>query len=417
MSHRQSCDRCRQQKVRCIRDEAQSQAHAQRGSSYPDHAPLTSCERCLKAGADCVYSLKQRSTRHAAQPSLHRSNNPSHDHTWFDQGLNVTDFNKPISTPFPGLESVNPWDASLQSLLTPSTFFNPLSAASDLAPVTIQPENYFPQSTTRSQPESSDSLIDEYDDDDDDDDNDNDTDNDRATSTSLFSQLTSLSKRTRKAKRRLTRPDQIPLTVSSPEVNEALESTNALLRIMNNIAAPITQCDITLDTNRSTSDQGLAFLALACHQQLVALFRAICDAVRRWLQHRDDECRNRQRSNSGSSSSCSSDIGPSSVAQFIMVLQLLIHLINRMDRSLPASRVQNQHNPSLMWPSEEDISSSSSHSHCDPLLPETIASGSPTPGGLLVLVKDIVGTIPHEHENLRQIIQKLQTEMEHLDFQ
>ncbi|KAL5340286.1 hypothetical protein BJX70DRAFT_128690 [Aspergillus crustosus] len=52
MSHRQSCDRCRQQKVRCIRDEAQ----AQRGASYPDRASLAPCERCSKAGVDCIYS-------------------------------------------------------------------------------------------------------------------------------------------------------------------------------------------------------------------------------------------------------------------------------------------------------------------------------------------------------------------------
>ncbi|KAL4796625.1 hypothetical protein BDV19DRAFT_388130 [Aspergillus venezuelensis] len=411
MSHRQSCDRCRQQKVRCIRDEAQSQGHAQRGSSYPDRAPLTPCERCLKAGADCVYSLKQRSTRHAAQPSFQRPNDHSYGHTWFDQGLNATDLSKPNTTPFAALENVNPWDASLQSLLTPSTFFNPLSASSDLAPLTTQ--DCLAQSAARSRPESSDGLIDDYYDDDD---NDNDTDNGRDTSTHLFSQLTSLSQRTRQARRRLTRPDQIPLTVSSPEVNEALESTNALIRIMNHITAPI-----TVDTNSSRPDQGLAFLALACHQQLVALFRAICDAVRRWLQLREEEHRNRQRSNSSSSSNGSgsggSDIGPSSVAQFIMVLQLLIHLINRMDRSLPASQDQQQHNPSLMWPAGGEISSSSTHSHYDPLLTEMIPSGPSSPGGLLVLVKEIVGTIPHEHEKLRQIIQKLQAEMEHLDFQ
>ncbi|KAL4881204.1 hypothetical protein BJY04DRAFT_189333 [Aspergillus karnatakaensis] len=411
MSHRQSCDRCRQQKVRCIRDEAQSQAHAQRGSSYPDRAPLIPCERCLKAGADCVYSLKQRSTRHAAQPSFQRSNHHSHGHTWFDQGLNGTNFSKPNTntTPFPGLDDVNSWDASLQSLMTPATFFNPLSAASDLAPLTTQ--SSLTHSTARSRPDSSDGLIDDYDDEDD-----NDTDNDRDTSTSLSSQLTLLSQRTKQAKRRLTRPGQTPLTVASPEVTEALESTNALIRIMSHITAPTTHRDITLDISTNSPDHGLAFLALACHQHLVALFRAICDAIRRCLQYREEERRDRQRSNS-SSSSGGSEIGPSSVAQFIMVLQLLIHLINRMDRGLAASQDQTQHNPSLMWHGDGDISSSSSHSHYDPLPSETIPNGSSTPGGLLVLVKDIVGTIPHEHEKLRQVIQKLQKDMEHLDFQ
>lgn len=54
MSHRQSCDRCRQQKVRCRRDEA-----AQRGKSNTSSTGQTSllpCERCTKAAVDCVYS-------------------------------------------------------------------------------------------------------------------------------------------------------------------------------------------------------------------------------------------------------------------------------------------------------------------------------------------------------------------------
>lgn len=53
--------------------------------------------------------------------------------------------------------------------------------------------------------------------------------------------------------------------------------------------------------------------------------------------------------------------------------------------------------------------------HYDPKLPKTETSGS-SRGGLLVLVKQAVRTIPSEHENLRQVIQELQKEMEHLDF-
>jgi len=53
MSHRQSCDRCRQQKVRCLRDEAQQENS---NPSSPGRASLSQCERCAKAGVDCVYS-------------------------------------------------------------------------------------------------------------------------------------------------------------------------------------------------------------------------------------------------------------------------------------------------------------------------------------------------------------------------
>src|SRR4051794_13920655 len=53
MSQRQSCNRCRQQKVRCLRDEAP------RGESIPSSSgrpTLSRCERCTKAGVECVYS-------------------------------------------------------------------------------------------------------------------------------------------------------------------------------------------------------------------------------------------------------------------------------------------------------------------------------------------------------------------------
>src|SRR5262249_31599785 len=49
-AHRQSCDRCRQQKVRCLRDN---------NTSVPGPGGVSAsllCDRCAKAGADCVYS-------------------------------------------------------------------------------------------------------------------------------------------------------------------------------------------------------------------------------------------------------------------------------------------------------------------------------------------------------------------------
>ncbi|KAL4860596.1 hypothetical protein BDV12DRAFT_204880 [Aspergillus spectabilis] len=341
------------------------------------------------------------------------------DTSWFEQSLNGTNFASKAGLDENGAafnHINNSWDTSLQSLLTPETFFNSLSAAPNLAPVTTT-QTSAALSTTRSRPDSSDGLIDDDDNDDDDDDDDNDKD----TSTALFSQLISLSQRAKQAIRRLVRPGLTPLTVSSPEVNEALESTNALIRIMNNITAPISDCDsdelniTTIGINSTNTDHGLAFLALACHQNLVALFRAICDAVHGWLQYREEEHRNCQYS--------SSEIGLSCVAQFIMVLQLLNHLINRMDRSLVASQNQNQNQnqnkPSSMWHGAGNghISSSASHHHYDPLTSETATNGSsPPPGGLLVLVKGIVGTIPNEHEKLIQVMQKLQMELEHLDF-
>ena len=224
------------------------------------------------------------------------------------------------------------------------------------------------------------------------------------------SQLTSLSQRTMRAMRSLVRPGCGPLTVSSPEVNEVLENTNTLIRIVQKITAP-DRTATTLD--QSTSDEGLAFLALACHQNLVALFRAICDAILRSFQckkeHQQHHHGNRRHS----------DEGPTSVAQFVMVLQLLMHLNNRMDRNL------FQNNPS-MW----DRTASSTGGYVTPVSPnladqytmdstqsEAAEGGSSPTGSLLTLAQDMVGNIPNEHEKLRQVIQKLQTEMEHSELQ
>ncbi|KAI0455759.1 hypothetical protein F5B21DRAFT_523223 [Xylaria acuta] len=292
---------------------------------------------------------------------------------------------------FPGIDETgtvagfNGWDANLQP-------FSPTSLNSLVAPsgVDAPPASTAPSTTDGG--EDSEDL-----------------DDDKDPTDSLSSQLTSLSQRATRAIRRLDRPGRAPLTVSSPEVNAALEDTNTLIRIINNITAP--DCDdTTLDP--ATTNCGLAFSALACHQHLVALFRAICDAIHRCLQSKKEHQQQHHRSRQHS------DVGPSSVAQFVMVLQLLMHLINRIDRSLFQKSQSMWHSARLstsghITPVTPDTAN---HHTIDPILSETAAGGSSPPGGLLVLVHDIVGTIPNEHEKLRQLIQKLQTEMEHSEL-
>ncbi|KAH8166276.1 hypothetical protein CIB48_g1981 [Xylaria polymorpha] len=240
-----------------------------------------------------------------------------------------------------------------------------------------------------------------------------DIDDDKDPTDALSSQLTSLSQRATRAIRRLDRPGRAPLTVSSPEVNAALEDTNTLIRIINNIISP--DCDdITLDP--ATTNCGLAFSALACHQHLVALFRAICDAIHRCLQSKKE---NQQQHQQHHRNRQHSDVGPSSVAQFVMVLQLLKHLINRIDRSLFQNNQSMWHATRLSTGGHITPITPSVDNTIDPILAATAAAaggGSSPHGGLLVLVNDIVGTIPNEHEKLRQLIQKLQTEMEHSEL-
>lgn len=283
--------------------------------------------------------------------------------------------------------SFNGWDANLQP-------FSPTLFSSLVAPVGT---NTGPISTA---PSTTDGGHDSEE-----------IDDNRDPTDALSSQLTSLGQRARRAMRRLVLPDRTPLTVSSPEVNEALEDTNTLIRIMNKITAP-DRDDITI--HPTTTNYSLAFSALACHQHLVALFRAICDAIHRCLQSQKEP---RQRHNR---SGQTSDVGPSSVAQFVMVLQLLMHLINRMDRSLFQSTSSMRHGTRISASTGSHLApvtpSTANHVTPDPTRIEAAAGSSVPPGGLLVLVQDIVETIPNEHEKLRQVIQKLQTEMEHSEL-
>jgi hypothetical protein len=214
----------------------------------------------------------------------------------------------------------------------------------------------------------------------------------------LSSQLVALSQRATRAMDRLIRPGEAPLTVSSPEVSGALEDTNTLIRIINNITA--SDCGRGDSTGDSTTTHSLLpLLALTCHQHLVALFRAICEAIYRCQkEHYQQVQHHRSRQHS--------DIGPSSVAQFVMVLQLLMHLINRIDRSLFPSNPSMRHGARISSGQIIPITPG------DSVQSQALAGSSSTHGGLLVLVQDVVRTIPNEHERLRQIIQKLQTEVE-----
>ncbi|KAI0975857.1 hypothetical protein F4678DRAFT_457212 [Xylaria arbuscula] len=215
------------------------------------------------------------------------------------------------------------------------------------------------------------------------------------------SQLTSLRERTLQAIRRLDLPGREPLTVSSPEVNVALDDTNTLTCVIDSIIAR-DQYDDSLDA--TTTDCGLVFLALACHQQLIVLLRALFNDIHQCLQAiKEHKGRHQSRVNGSS-------LGPSSVAQFVMVLQLLIHLTNRIDRSLFQGRQAS-------W----QCSRGSADDHITPLIakgngddifgpidPEDTSEAS----GLMLLAHKRIGMIPKEHERLRQDIQQLQTEME-----
>lgn len=288
---------------------------------------------------------------------------------------------------------LNGWDVNLQPFSPTST--NPLAALSATdAAVDMGPICTAPAASAADSHEDSGSDDDEVED-------------GIEPTNGLSSQLTSLSQRTARAIQRLVRLDRVPLMVSSPEVSEALENTNTLIRIITKVAASGHDGD-ALDP--TTTNCGLAFSALACHQQILALFRAICDAIHGCLLSNKEQEQRQQRS----------DVGPSLVAQFVMVLQLLMHLINRIDRSLFQSTSSIWHGTELSTGGGNVAPGTPGPGKCDStglIQSSAAAGGSPSSqGGLLVLVYDIVDTIPKEHEKLRQVIRSLQKEMEHSEL-
>lgn len=250
----------------------------------------------------------------------------------------------------------------------------------------------------------------------------------------LFSQLTAVSQRAMRTARRLARSGTgagatSTLVVSSPEVNEALEGTNTLISTVNHILT-VAATPGRDDSMTTTDCAGLVFSALACHQNLMTLFRAISDAIQGRLQAKKDERAQQQqqqleqqqqhtaRDNSG--------VGPLNVAQFVMVLQLLMHLISRMGRVLVITHTTTEQESQFIAPGAMlDGSTMATDDYVIDIVPGQSTASSATPtrhhsttrrSGLLEHVQEIVGNIPSERERLRLIIQELQAEMDHAEI-
>jgi hypothetical protein len=227
----------------------------------------------------------------------------------------------------------------------------------------------------------------------------------KGTVDALTEQLMALSTRATRATRQLDRAaSSMPLTVNSPVVNEAFEAANTLVRIINSIplANSISASSQPLprdeDEPQPTTDYGLVFLALASHQHVLALFRAICDSIQRSLGSMAPGSEQQQQALHGDGASS---------AQFVMVLQLVMHLINRVGRSL-RMRIRNAAGSgadgqvasiAFLRPHELTLG---------------IEGGEESGGSQCVvdLAQHVLRTLPDEHIKLRQVIQGLQTRME-----
>ncbi|KAH7009244.1 uncharacterized protein B0I36DRAFT_342667 [Microdochium trichocladiopsis] len=428
-AHRQSCDRCRQQKVRCLRDNNASVSGPGRVS-----ASLL-CDRCAKAGAECRYSEKQRGHRRrcsAGSPSEMRSTDlfglgPAFGHVDGTPGSSAGSSH--FMTALMGHPSS---DLHVDESKTAVGGFGAPDAEHDLLPLEMPPTSHESLATLLAEAVSASCMPGgpfydatapvpsmeadaDYED----------------TRSFLFSRLTAVSQRAMRTARRLARSGTgagaTTLMVSSPEVTEALEDTNTLISTVNDIMTAVATagCD---DPMTTTGCAELAFLALACHQNLMTLFRAICDAIKgrlqakkeeREQQHQQEQQRQQQhaaRDNSG--------VGPLNVAQFVMVLQLLMHLISRMGRILEISNTTTEQESQFIAPAAMlDGNTMATDDYAIGSVPGQSSASSVTSAhhatrrsGLLEHVQEIVGNIPSERERLRRIIQRLQAEMDHAEI-
>lgn len=117
-----------------------------------------------------------------------------------------------------------------------------------------------------------------------------------------------------------------PLTVNSPVVSEAFEAANTLVRIINNIVLA-GSTDQSSQPSSVPTEYGPIFLALASHQHILTLFGALCDSIKRSLSSKLEAIQPEEQTLHAAGSSS---------AQFIMVLQLIMHLLKRISRSRPA---------------------------------------------------------------------------------
>ncbi|KAH7303658.1 hypothetical protein B0I35DRAFT_177203 [Stachybotrys elegans] len=431
MSQRQSCDRCRQQKVRCFWDSASHGAHG-----------LPRCQRCFKAGVDCVYSSNRKLSHDTSQPT--RRNEPTMQNeppkppntSWFALGfggifcqngpgisgndldvsafpaiadgrgvvpsMDVADLNgwDVSHQVFPWVTSANPRESSQPSAATLEAMLT--KEASD----TLNGPGERPGSANNWEtPTSAIFTIA------------NDAPDLDDASSALFWQLTGLSLKITRARRRLTGPNAQPPTVSSPEVTEALEYTNTLTDVFNKIVAAASSSDKTggIAPSSTTSssitpaaiDNSVILLALASHQHLITLLEAICDAVRRCLDSVSASTDRRDPSQG--------KVGAFSVAHFVMVLQLLMHLINRIDRSLFQVRQHSAANGAYII-TEHGLSSMEGVQNNEVEDSTSQYLVQQPQGSLPALAVGVVQGLPDQLGRLRKIIQELQTTMDSRDY-
>lgn len=181
-----------------------------------------------------------------------------------------------------------------------------------------------------------------------------------------------------------------PLTVNSTVVNEAFEVANALVRIINSIPLASSTYDSLEHLSREEGERqppaehSLIFLALASHQHVLTLFRAVCKSIQKSLESMIQGTEPQYQALHGAGATS---------AQFIMILQLIIHLVNRIGRSLRMAHRKHSDSSVSTFGLEDGGENGGSQSIVD------------SAQGLLKI-------LPDEHLKLSQLIEELQSRIE-----
>lgn len=216
----------------------------------------------------------------------------------------------------------------------------------------------------------------------------------------LTSQAMAVSTKTMSATIALLHLGSAPPTVSSQYVNQAFDGTRTLVRIINTISMTISR-----EKDENTSESifgcgigGLALTTLACQQHLLGLFKAICKSIENCVEGKSKE---KTAFEINHSSSLIGDPAPSS-AQFTMVLQLLVHLINRLDRCLFAGTQTPSPNT---YQGVMDVTRMEKNA-------DELGSDRTSIAGF---AQGSITGLSQEHHRLRQIISQLQGQMDTLE--
>jgi hypothetical protein len=169
----------------------------------------------------------------------------------------------------------------------------------------------------------------------------------------LVEQLAGLNISLFRSARHIASPDSPPLTVLSPHVEGLFEATILVIKIVGTLtpkpssskSSPIETFDSDVELQLPNNND-LIFLVLACRQQLLGVFKTVCQSIQRNMgclagdvtgplpgpDGRPSEAQSYTTRDFSVSATLNGGGAPS-MAQFTMVMQLLSYLLNRLNHA------------------------------------------------------------------------------------